>query len=291
MDFKDRKNQKKTGLKRDIIDKFYTKEDVVLNCYKNLSNILDINFEKDLIIEPSAGNGAFIDIIKILSKNFRLYDIQPENDAIIKQDYLELETNNIKTKGKIHIIGNPPFGRQSSLAIKFIKKSCTYADSISFILPKSFKKDSMKKHFSLDFHLLFENDLPAHSFLVDNQESNVPAIFQIWERKEFNREKVIPLIPLCYKFVKKTDVPHISFRRVGVNAGNIDIYSEDKSVQSHYFIRFTDESGLNIEDEQVEKNLKKIKKIKFECNNTVGPKSISKQELIKEFNRVLTVLT
>ena len=40
------------------------------------------------------------------------------------------------TFNKIHIIGNPPFGRQSSLAIKFIKKSVEYCDSISFILPK-----------------------------------------------------------------------------------------------------------------------------------------------------------
>jgi hypothetical protein len=44
----------------------------------------------------------------------------------------------------IHIIGNPPFGRQSSTAIKFIKKSCLFCNSLSFILPKSFKKDSLK---------------------------------------------------------------------------------------------------------------------------------------------------
>ena len=52
--------------------------------------------------------------------------------------------NNLNSR-KIHVIGNPPFGRQSSLAIKFIKKSCSFSDTISFILPKSFKKDSMKK--------------------------------------------------------------------------------------------------------------------------------------------------
>ena len=66
--------------------------------------------------------------------------MEPENDEIIKQDYLEFDFNLQNSYKRIHIVGNPPFGRQSSLAIKFIKKSCEYCDSISFILPKSFKK-------------------------------------------------------------------------------------------------------------------------------------------------------
>lgn len=37
----------------------------------------------------------------------------------------------------------------------------------------------------------------------------------------------------------------------------------------------------------VDENMEKLKNIKFETNNTVGPKSISKQELIKEFNNFL----
>ena len=66
--------------------------------------------------------------------------MEPENSEIMKQDYLNFDYNTmIKKKfNKIHVIGNPPFGRQSSLAIKFIKKSLEYCDSISFILPKSF---------------------------------------------------------------------------------------------------------------------------------------------------------
>ena len=73
---------------------------------------------------------------------------ESDNNEIIKQYYLLFDYGSMKeTFSKMHIIGNPPFGRQSSLAIKFIKKSCEFCDSISFILPKSFKKDSLKKHF------------------------------------------------------------------------------------------------------------------------------------------------
>jgi hypothetical protein len=195
---------------------------------------------------------------------------------------LDLDINDIKNDYKnIHIIGNPPFGRQSSIAIKFIKKCCEYAKSISFILPKSFKKNSMQKHFPLHYHLIFEIDLPEKSFLIGEKETNVPCVFQIWKYKKKKRKSLKILKPHNFIFVKKTENPHISFRRVGIYAGKIMEDIEDKSIQSHYFIKFTNKLTIK-------QNIKKINNIVFTNNNTVGPKSISKQELIKEFNKVLT---
>jgi len=268
------KNEQTKGLKRDTIDKFYTKETVVILCSDLIKNFVDIG-ENDLIIEPSAGNGAFISEIKKLSKNYKFYDIDPDNNEIIKQDYLLLE--NLISNNKIHVIGNPPFGRQSSMAIKFIKKSCEFADSISFILPKSFKKDSMQKHFNEYFHLIHEIDLEENAFLVNNEETDVPCIFQIWVKQSEPRPDIIKLEPINFKFVKKEENPDISFRRVGVNAGNISKDILDKSFQSHYFIKFTNDISLD-------ENINKFKNITFDFNNTVGPKSISKQELISEFH-------
>ena len=268
------------GLTRNIIDKYYTKDAVVDLCLNFVTKYIQINSD-DLIIEPSAGNGSFIKGIKLLTSNFKFYDLKPENEEIIKQDYLLYDYNNIKNIfGKIHIIGNPPFGRQSSLAIKFIKKSCEFCNSISFILPKSFKKDSLKKTFPLNFHLIFEIDLPEKSFLVDGIEHNVETVFQIWEKKTTNRDVIEKLEPLNFIFVKQTENPDISFRRVGVNAGTIDIKIDEKSFQSHYFIKFT--NGKSIND-----NITQLSKITYEFNNTVGPKSISKQELIVKFNSLL----
>jgi len=172
------------GLHRISIDKYYTKNIVAEVCINLVKKYILINTD-DIILEPSAGNGSFITGIKLLSNNFRFFDLEPDNNEIIKQDYLNYDHSSIKENfNKIHIIGNPPFGRQSSLAIKFIKKSCEFCDSVSFILPKSFKKDSLKKTFPLNFHLIFEIDLPEKSFLVDGVEHNVPCIFQIWEKKQ-----------------------------------------------------------------------------------------------------------
>jgi len=268
------------GLNRNTIDKYYTKDIVVELCLSLVKKYIQINTD-DLIIEPSAGNGSFISGIKSLTNNFKFYDLEPDNDEIIKQDYLQYEYGIIKeTFSKIHIIGNPPFGRQSSLAIKFIKKSCEFCDSISFILPKSFKKDSLKKKFPINFHLIYEIDLPDKSFLVDGVEHNVPCIFQIWEKKNVNRVVNEKLEPLNFMFVEKTENPDISFRRVGVNAGIIDEKIYEKSIQSHYFIKFTNEKSRH-------ETIKKLSKITYDFNNTVGPKSISKQELIFKFNPLL----
>jgi len=268
------------GLKRNIIDKFYTKNNVATSCITFIKQHVTIN-ETDLILEPSAGNGAFMDGIKLLSKHHLFYDLEPENPDIIKQDYLIYDFREIKKRfNKIHVVGNPPFGRQSSLAIKFIRKSCEFCNSISFILPKSFKNESLKNKFPLQFHLVYECDLPDNSFLVDGSEHNVPCVFQIWEKKETNRSVAEKIEPLYFEFVDKKQHPDISFRRVGVNAGTMDVNIDEKSIQSHYFIKFTNNKSLH-------DNLNKLSKINFEFNNTVGPNSISKQELIRKFNEIL----
>lgn len=266
------------GLSRNTIDKYYTKPEIVNTCIEHIKQHVTIS-NTDLIIEPSAGNGAFIYGIKQLSDNYAFYDLEPENSEIIKQDYLLFEPSALTLP--IHVIGNPPFGRQSSLAIKFIKKSCQFCTSLSFILPKSFKKDSLKKTFPLNFHLIYEVDIPDNSFLVNKVEHNVPCVFQIWVKKNTIRYVANKLEPIHFVFVEKTQNPDISFRRVGVNAGTIDINVDNKSKQSHYFIKFTNNKPIT-------DNIQQLNTISYDFNNTVGPKSISKQELMHKFNPLLS---
>ena len=275
-----------TGLKRNTIDKYYTNPNVATQCIGLIKAHIPITLT-DLIIEPSAGNGSFITQIKSLSSNYKFYDLEPEHDEIVKQDFLELDTTQLlqqlqtsSSTQTIHVIGNPPFGRQSSLAIKFIKKCCQFANSISFILPKSFKKESMQKHFAKNFHLIHEQDLPTNSFLVNNTACDVPCVFQIWMNMPTPRATIIKDEPRYFTFVKKEEEPDISFRRVGVNAGTISTDITNKSVQSHYFIKFTNELTIT-------ENLDKLKSIKFDFNNTVGAKSIAKGEVISKFNELL----
>lgn len=264
------------GLHRNTIDKFYTKAIVAEYCLTIITKYLVIH-NTDIIIEPSAGDGAFISGIKLLTSNWRFFDIEPEHKDIIKQDFLTYEHN---PTGTTHVVGNPPFGRQSSIAIRFIKKASEFCSSISFILPRSFKKASLQRAFPLCFHLIHEEDLPDNSFLVNGIEHSVPCVLQIWRREPSNRSQKEKLLPQGFVFTSKDSSPDISVRRVGVYAGKIDTECDNKSIQSHYFVRFT--NGIPVTE-----TVEKLARISYVCDNTVGPKSISKQELIEQFNAVL----
>ena len=55
--------KQKKGLKRNTIDKFYTKQSIVIQCIEMFKKYISIE-KDDIIIEPSAGNGSFIEEIK-----------------------------------------------------------------------------------------------------------------------------------------------------------------------------------------------------------------------------------
>ena len=276
-----------TGLKRTTSDKFYTNSTVVDQCLQHWNSIVNPK-EDELIIEPSAGNGSFSSKIMKTHISFHAFDIDPKSKEITKIDFLQLNIDIFPHK-KIHFIGNPPFGRQSSLAKKFINHICKSPKSstISFILPKSFRKESMQKAFPLKYHLIFEIDISNDAFLINGEKYDVPCLFQIWKRQDTDR-KISPILnPNGYTFVK--DKMHATFalRRVGVYAGKmIDMLQDDfnfnrLSDQSHYYITF-DKSKTYKERDAFKK--KYYDTITWNHNNTVGPKSIGKQEFIKALN-------
>ena len=250
-------------------DKYYTNKNVVKICIKLFKKYIKVN-KNDLVIEPSAGNGAFIKFLNKY-KNKLFFDIKPEHKDIIKQNFLKFNLKKAINKyNKVHIIGNPPFGKKSSTAIKFIKYSCKFCDSFSFILPKSFDKYFMKKTIPLNFHLVKSYDLPDNSFNLP-----IKCIFQIWIKKNKFR-KIIKKIKTNknYKFVKKNENPTFAIRRVGSKSGYIYYDYLNKNINTHYFVKLL-------------KNYKKIKKINFkEKNYTLGPNSISKMDIIKKFNKL-----
>lgn len=276
----------KTGLKRDTTDKFYTKADIAEKCVRLFSkHILNDKPLRphSMIIEPSAGNGAFMKELKALSLSATYYDICPENNKVQKQDFLTLSTEKFDKK-TVHIIGNPPFGIQSSAAKSFIKKACSFAKSVSFILPLSFKKDTYKKTFPRAFHLIHEFVLPKNSFLVENKSHHVNCVYQIWRRSDNGELRRQPkkLLPIGFSFIGKEDNPHFSIRRTGNNAGFVDVEILKKAPNTHVFIKL--DKGARIK--------KKIMNylndnLKFCKQNTVGAPSVSNQEIIKVLNPVL----
>src|SRR5699024_6806355 len=95
-------------------DKYYTPAEIAKKCIDETYEVI----EKDKIteiIEPSAGNGSFSKQIE----SCIAYDIEPEHEGIIKQDFLKLDLS--YKRGRL-IIGNPPFGSRNNMSLQFFKK-------------------------------------------------------------------------------------------------------------------------------------------------------------------------
>jgi len=134
-------------------DKYYTSKELSKYCIDKTYEIIGEDNIKD-VIEPSAGNGSFSNQLFFCTA----YDIEPENDNIIKQDYLNLDLP--YKEGRL-IIGNPPYGSRMNLVIRFFKKSIELGDYVSFILPISQLDNNISLY---EFDLIYSEDLGLQKY-------------------------------------------------------------------------------------------------------------------------------
>ncbi len=190
--------------RKDCLDKFYTSREVAKKCVE----CLNLNLY-DLIIEPSAGDGAFVDAIaphRVLA-----VDIDPGRKDIVRQDFFTVSTQ-IRSS-KVLVVGNPPFGKQNNLALRFMEHAAFLADTIAFILPQSFMKDSVQNRVPKSLHLSYVMPLEPNSFFFKGLPYNVPAVFQVW-KKGLDRPKKVPVKPVGYDYVESSQA-NLCIRRVG----------------------------------------------------------------------------
>lgn len=241
------------------LDQFYTPRAKAKLCLDFLFERIDC--KNMLFVEPAAGTGAFYDQINY---NKIGLDLDPRCEGVLKQNFLtyKFEHNNVIT------VGNPPFGKNSSLAVKFFNHAAS-SKYIAMIFPRTFEKASIQNRLNPYFHL--HSSLPLDGvFINEGKNVIVPSVFQIWERRDYKRELVKTLIEHDdFQFVSKKDAT-FSFQRVGVNAGCIRTDFSDRAEQSHYFIKCSNEVFLKF---------KKLdfSDVKLKC---AGNPSISKRELI-----------
>lgn len=259
-------------MKSKELDQFYTKSAIAQECYhKTLEFLASHKIPQTYWLEPSAGTGAFY---SLLPDNKLGIDLDPKINHVICHDFLTypLVRNDYLT------IGNPPFGKNSSLAIKFFNKCAQHSLLIAFILPKTFKKNSTFKKLDAYFHLAFEFDLPDYSFEFENTDYNVPSVFQIWIKKSHTRP-VIPSLTVHPDFIFTTkDNADFAIQRVGAAAGKVKEDFSAYAIASHYFIKCIDNKNNVLNTfKNINWNLVKY--------NTAGNPSISKSELIELYQK------
>lgn len=187
--------------KKIALDKYYTPQELADYCVQKVIEIIGKENITELI-ESSAGNGVFLNSFEKLLPDvpYLAYDIEPEDNRIMKQDYLSLDLE--YKKGRC-VIGNPPFGKCNTLSVKFYKKSIIIGDYIAFILPTSQLNNNIQMY---DFDLIYSENLG----LVNFCNNNLHVCFNIYKmpnNKILNKNKRKKLKDICF----------IEYRRGGNN--------------------------------------------------------------------------
>ena len=267
--WKDKNWRKRITVQMKRLDQFFTNNNVVDKCLSSL-NLLSY----DIIVEPSAGSGSFY--FKIEHKHKIAYDLEPKFPETICYDFLE--TKPLVEQGKILVVGNPPFGKNSSLAVKFFNHASSFADTIAFILPRTFRKPSIKNRLGEYFHLVEETILPKNSFHIpDGKMYDVPCVWQVWNKTTKIREKIIVRMEhKDFKFVERKEADFL-IQRVGGGAG-IVTKDMNKKEPAYYNIKASDE---------VYKVFERIDWNKSSKYDTAGNPSLSKGDIIEMYERFL----
>lgn len=319
------------GNKPRQLDQFFTKPDVAVECVTRLQSVLkDDLCTFDLVLEPSFGDGAFVSALRAVGvqpPRLKFVDIDARSSEhradflgapVVPKEYFHSKA--LSRAGSMDMflaksssttrpaqpccitIGNPPFGKNSSLAIAFFNRAAEFSTVIAFVVPRTFSKVSVHNKLDLAFSLMYEYVLEEEGFLFKGEPYDVPCVFQVWIHGKYanlirddERAKAPMQVPKSlvrtvsktlsetphFIFVKPTAGPDFAIRRVGVNAGRI--FEKDVtscSEQSHLFLKVR--SGVARRD--VLRNLKSLDLEKLDCKlQTAGNPSISKSELCTHY--------
>lgn len=292
--------------RNDFNDKFYTPQDTVNQLLNMVSTMYPLD-SFDTIIEPSAGDGAILKPLETrldaidYKGTIHSYDLIPEADGIQRMNWLERrdengdESNGIMYYNKCDkktafgrnslVIGNPPFGRNGSLALKFINESASFARVIAFIVPLSFMKASRQNSIDEWFHVdACEKVVDDAYILPDGNTRIVPTCILILSRQ--NEPRVIEtnecMVP--FEFCGYDDDPDWMIVRVGGRAGTLLPLTDatETNRKYNYFIRLTDS---NVDIERIMTLAKPL--LDEQRDKTTGSRSLSKTEIKQAVHAVM----
>jgi len=256
------------------LDQFYTKPEIAKKCIETvLERFSDLNKNSILFVEPSAGSGAFYYPLVKQGCAVRAIDIDPKAKEIQKGDFFKSpKLFNGDYEYRI-VIGNPPFGKNSSNAVKFFNFASKYADEIAFIVPKTFRKLSVQKRLHKHFHLELDENVETDSFIFEDRPYDVPCTWQIWKKLDYERE--IPSNTSVDHLLTYTDQHEADFaiRRVGFYAGRVIKNGiNELSPTTHYFVRENRKGVMDIISDTEWTSL---------TEQTAGSRSLAKSEISK----------
>ena len=264
-----------------MLDQFYTKRAMVPGLVAVVQGLAAARgLAQAQWLEPSAGDGAFLDSMPAGSLGL---DLAPGRADITKGDFLSWSP---PASTSWIVVGNPPFGKNSSLAIRFFNRAAGFAELIGFIVPRTFEKVSVHNRLDAHFALLHEQVLPLESFVFEGEDVAIPCVFQVWGRLPNATKRTKKILPVAHPhFTRVTDPTKadFAFQRVGVAAGRVkSMNATALAGPSHHFIHVTDRSQIQAVRARLEAlDFSEVKQ------RTAGNPSISLTEIVALYTESL----
>jgi hypothetical protein len=257
------------------LDQFYTQPALAATLVAALQAHLGPLPSGTRFLEPSAGKGAFLDP---LPADTLALDLAPADPRVKPGDFLAFRP----AEGPWVVVGNPPFGKNASLAIRFFNHAATFAQVIAFIVPRTFEKASVHNRLDPAFHLTYSQAVPEDAFEFEGQPIHVPCVFQVWQRQaDAPRVRVrAPLTHPDFTYVDRATAD-FAFQRVGAKAGTIkSLNGPDRGLAaaSHHFIRVTQRKRVA----QVRAVFERLDWASIK-HRTAGNPSIAKTEIVAAY--------
>jgi len=268
------------------LDQFFTKPEIAKQCWVDLHKYAKKYIsDNDFYVEPSAGSGSFFNLMPIDTRAG--FDICPMCDGVEYEDFLKYDFSNSEYNidgRNVISVGNPPFGKNSSVAVQFFNRCAVFANIIAFIVPRTFNKVSLQNKLDLHFHLIKSIPLKDDSFFLGKESYKVPCCFQIWIKKSELRQRVeLSLENNMFDFIKKMDFPDLAVRRVGGTTGHCTKDIESCKDHSYYFLKVKMGSNPYQIMEHINK-LHSAKRFLKVVSQSAGVRSMSRGEFIKVLN-------
>jgi len=180
------------------------------------------------------------------------------------------------------ILGNPPYGRASNLAIEFLNKCKGMSNNMVFVMPRTLRNVSAMDRIDSKLHLVEDTDNPADTFAME-----LYTCTQTWEVREEDRPKskkyTKDMVREDFEFTN-VDSADICICAIGryqigqvfypdVDYGHLKNF-EERSPKSHHFIKIHKPAALDrLASLQTE--------FQEAASNTVAQSALSKHDLIR----------
>ena len=211
------------------LDKYYTRDEVVQTCLQQISPM----YHYDLVIEPSAGNGAFFQKINHAKKVG--VDIAPEHKDILRADWLTYTPE--EGHANILVVGNPPFGVNHAMSDAFLSRafSLPQVTTVAFVLPNTYRKHTRQKIVPNEFRIKSITDLGRDAFTYNGALRHCPCSFFVFCKTKGKDLRVNPDTIKTNDFVFLSKYDAYDFFMFGASPGKL--IKKPQSNNRGYFIK------------------------------------------------------